>query len=257
MTATSLAGQMLLAVFAHPDDESLACGGTLARLADAGMRVVVVTASRGERGGPMAPLADDAIGRLRAAELVEAATVLGVGELVIGDHPDGDLRWRHVTEFGAELATYMRRHRPAAVITFGYDGLYWHPDHISVCERVTAAVRSLGAGAPPLYYVTMRHGVMTEIVTAASATGWVPPSGGFWGIPADAFGLRAERATITVNVERFVPQKLAAIRCHRSQMHDGDPFARLDGASARRLLGMEDFHRADIPAGGPPVLEQL
>ena len=75
-------------------------------------------------------------------------------ELILLDYPDGDLRWSHVTGFNAEILLFLRRRRPAAVITFDEDGLYWHPDHIGVHERVLTAVRSLGAEAPPLY---VRH----------------------------------------------------------------------------------------------------
>jgi LmbE family N-acetylglucosaminyl deacetylase len=62
----SLAGATVLAIFAHPDDESLACGGTLARLVDEGARVVVWSASHGERGAETGPARDDTLGRLRA-----------------------------------------------------------------------------------------------------------------------------------------------------------------------------------------------
>ena len=89
----SLAGKTVLAVFAHPDDESLACGGTLARLADAGVRVVLLCASHGERGAQTGPARDDELGQVRARELRRAAETLGTSDLLIFDHPDGDLRW--------------------------------------------------------------------------------------------------------------------------------------------------------------------
>src|SRR5262245_5100453 len=85
------------------------------------------------------------------------------------DHPDGNLRWAHITELHAQLVMALRHYRPAAVITFGEDGLYWHIDHIGVHERTTTAVALMGASAPPLYYVTMPVGVMREIVNAAGA----------------------------------------------------------------------------------------
>lgn len=253
----SLAGRTVLAVFAHPDDESLACGGTLARLADLGARVVVMSASHGERGALTGPARDDLLGAARALEMRQAAQTLGVDTLFLWDHPDGDLRWSHVSEFHADLVLFMRRCRPAAVITFGDDGLYWHLDHVGVHERTTTAVRSLGTEAPPLYYVTMKRGIMPEIVAVARAGGWEPTPKGFWSLVPESFGIAAEPSTILVDVADWVPRKLAAIECHRSQVGDGHPFARIDAADARRLLGVEYFHRADIATRQPPLLETL
>ncbi len=252
-----LLGRPVLAVFAHPDDESLACGGTLARLAEEGLRVVVMSASHGERGAHTGADRDDALGQRRAQELRAAAEVLGVAQLIIGDHPDGDLQWAHVSELHAELVTFMRGHPPAAVITFGEDGLYWHRDHVGVHERTTTAVRSLGDDAPPLYYVTMAKGVMTTIVQAAKQRGWTSPPHGFWSLAPEAFGLHAEPPTISIDVKAHVTRKLAAILCHESQMVDGHPLTDLDAGIAGALLGTEYFHRADIPTTRPPVLEAL
>jgi LmbE family N-acetylglucosaminyl deacetylase len=130
-------------------------------------------------------------------------------------------------------------------------------DHVGVHERTTSAVRSLGTNAPPLYYVTMPQGIMTEIVATARRRGWVPPARGFWSLEPEAFGIAAQPATITVDVANWVPRKLAAILCHRSQMVDGHPFAQLCEADARRLLGIEHFHRANIETTAQPVLERL
>src|SRR5207249_11046652 len=88
-----LAGRTILAVFAHPDDESLACGGTLARAADAGAKIVLLCATRGERGSisDLTLVPDGDLGRVRTGELREAAGVLGIADVVICDYPDGDL----------------------------------------------------------------------------------------------------------------------------------------------------------------------
>jgi LmbE family N-acetylglucosaminyl deacetylase len=254
----NLTGRLILAVFAHPDDESLACGGTLARLADRGAAVVVMTASHGERGGPTGPVRSDELGRQRAVEMQAAARALGVTRLFIWDHPDGDMRWAQVSEFHADLVLFLRRHRPDAVITFGQDGLYWHLDHVGVYERTTAAVQSLGADAPPLYYTTMPQGMMPQFVEAARRRGWSPPQQGFWSLVPEVFGIGAETPTITVDVGDWVVRKLTALQCHHSQMgDDGHPFAHVDERDARRLLGTEYFHRADIPTEGRPILETL
>ena len=257
MTRSALAGRTVLAVFAHPDDESLACGGTLARLADEGVRVVVIVASHGERGAQTGPARDDALGLTRAIEMRAAARALGVSDLIILDHPDGDLRWAHVSAFHADLLLIIRRHSPAAVITFGEDGLYWHLDHVGVHERTTTAVRSLGADAPALYYVTLKRGVMPDIVAMARSRGWTPPLKGFWSLEPEAFGIAAEEPTIVVDVADWVQRKLAAIECHRTQLGWGHPFSQIDEVDARRLLGVEYFHRADIPTTNLPLLEGL
>ena len=247
----------VLAVVAHPDDESLACGGTLARLSDAGVRTVLMCASAGERGALTGPARDNDLGRIRARELRQAAEVLGVRDLLTFDHPDGELRWAEVTDLLAEIVMTARRFKPAAVITFGADGLYWHLDHIGVHERTTAAMQLLGVDAPPLYYVTMPLGAMPAIVEHATARGWTPPSKGFWSLTPEAFGLAAEPPTLSVDVGAWAARKLAAIRCHRSQTGPNDPFALLDDEGARRWLGIEHFHHAPHGGSQEPVLESI
>lgn len=242
-------GRTVLVVLAHPDDEALACGGTIARLADAGARVVLVCASRGELGSVSDPalLAGRDLPTVRAAELAASAHVLGIAEVVQLAHEDGCLRWSPGLD--QELRELLVRHRPNAVLTFDADGLYWHPDHIGLHERVTAAVAS--SGMPALYYASMPRGAMRALVDAAHVRGGAPDGGGLWGIAPEAFGAEAPRATLRVDVTPWVDRKLAAIRCHRTQLGAGSPFAWIDDAGARSCLGVELFRRADqhAPAG--------
>jgi LmbE family N-acetylglucosaminyl deacetylase len=254
-----LAGFTILAVFAHPDDESLACGGTLARAADAGAKVVLLCATRGESGSISDPslVPDGDLGRVRTRELAEAAALLGLSEVTILDHPDGDLRWADVPELHAEIVMMIRRYRPYAVITFGEDGLYWHLDHIGIHERTLTAVLSFGADAPPLYYVTMAKGIMRAVVEAAHVRGAAPPDSNFWGIAPDAFGDAAEAPTFGIDVRDWAARKLNALRCHRTQLGPHNPLAWIDEADAQRFLGIEYFRRAPIPDAGGRVLEQL
>jgi LmbE family N-acetylglucosaminyl deacetylase len=258
-SARPLAGRTVLGIFAHPDDESLACGGTLARLADAGCRVVVVCASHGEAGSISDPtlVPDGDLGRVRASELSDACAVLGASEVIVLDHPDGDLRWDDVPELHAEIVALIQRFRPDAVITFAEDGLYWHLDHIGVHERTYTAVLSLGAEAPPLYYVTMQHGAMRQVVEAAHAKGGAPRDSSFWGIAADAFGDGANPPTFVIDVRDWAVRKLKALRCHRTQMGPNNPMAWIDEDEARRWLGVEQFRRAPLDAAGEPMLEHL
>ena len=257
--ARPLAGRTVLGVFAHPDDESLACGGTLARLADAGARVVVLCASRGEAGSCSDPslMPDGDLGAVRCGELRDAAAVLGLAEVIVLDHRDGDLRWADVPELHDEIVEMLVRYRPDAVITFAEDGLYWHLDHIGMHERTYTAVLSLGAAAPPLYYVTIQRGVMREVVAAAHAKGGAPPDSSLWGIEADAFGAGASPPDFVVDVRPWVARKLAALRCHRTQMGPNNPIAWIDDDDARRWLGQEQFRRSPLDATGDPILEHL
>ncbi len=257
--AGPLAGRSVLAVFAHPDDESLACGGTLARLSDAGARIVLVCASHGEAGSISDPslVPDGDLGRVRAQELRAAAAGLGAAEVIVLDHPDGSLRWRDVPELHAEIVMMIERFRPDAVITFAEDGLYWHLDHIGVYERTLTAVRSFGAGAPPLYCVTMPPGVMRELAEAAYAKGCAKADSGFWEIDPDAFGSEARLGTFAIDVRPWAARKLAALRCHRTQMGPGNPIAWIGEDEVRRWLGFEQFRRAPLESVDACMLEQL
>jgi LmbE family N-acetylglucosaminyl deacetylase len=253
-----LANQTILAVFAHPDDESIACGGTLARAADAGARVVLICASRGEKGSISDPdlVPDGDLGRVRVQELRAAAEALGIADLIICNHPDGDLRWASVPELHGEIVMALRRFRPDAVITFGEDGLCWHLDHIGVHERTSTALRTLGAAAPPLYFVTMPKGAIRAMVDEARGRGGAPDAS-FWGIEPDAFGDFAQPSTLTVDVRGWTMRKLAALRCHRTQMGARNPIAWVDDEEMRRWLGAEHFRRAGAGASRPSALDRL
>jgi N-acetyl-1-D-myo-inositol-2-amino-2-deoxy-alpha-D-glucopyranoside deacetylase len=250
----------VLAVFAHPDDESLTCGGTLARLADVGVRVVLMCGSRGERGFISDPalIAGADLGAIRIRELHHAAAVLGVTEVIALDHWDGDLRWHDVTEFHADIVAAIDGYRPEAVITFAENGLYWHLDHIGVHERTFTAVKSFGADAPALFYVTMPKGVMSEIVDAAHGMDGAVRDPSFWGIAPDAFGELGMPASIVVDARRWVGRKLEALRCHRTQIGPHNPIAWIHEAEARRWLGLEYFRRSPLASGvGVTVLDEI
>ena len=254
----SLAGRRLLAIFAHPDDESLACGATLAWCAAEGARVSVLCATRGEAGQRAAGCLEDvALGAVRRAELHEAAKQLAVDEVILLDHPDGCLTGVDPSLFRHEMVLTLRHVRPDVVITFGADGLYWHPDHIVVHERVTEAVEQLGASAPALFYVVFPSGLMRSVVETAQTNPGVPPDLSLWTIDADAFGAYAAEPTLIVDATAYVAQKLDALRCHRSQIDAHSPFTWLTPGQAAALLGREYFVHASVGDHGPAFIEQL
>lgn len=236
----------LLAVFAHPDDESLACGGTLARCVDAGVEVTLVCATRGEAGSinPALVLDRASLGAVREAELREAADVIGLHEVVVLGHRDGMLPWAEPGRLEADVAAEFDRVAPDAVLSFGADGLYWHPDHIAIAARTASVVRARAHTRPvTLYEVTMPPGAMTGLAAAVRArtgdTALAP-----WGLAAEAFGKGALAPTVVVDVSEVIDRKLAALACHRTQLGPHNPLAHLDRGLALAHLGVEHFHVA-------------
>ena len=134
----------LLGVFAHPDDEVFCAGGTIARAAEAGAEVMIVSATRGEQGQIRDPAAATrrTLGAVRERELCAAAAELGVQRVQVLAYPDGTLQ-HHRSSLGAAIADIMRRFDPDTVITFGADGGYGHPDHVAISETATKAFRAL------------------------------------------------------------------------------------------------------------------
>src|SRR5262249_21740709 len=130
---------------AHPDDESLGFGGTLAKYAATGTDVFLVTATRGEGGryrgsrdvGHPGP---EALGRIREEELRNAVAALAIRELAWLDYRDTQLDRADPNEAVSRIVNHLRRIRPHVVVTFGPDGAYGHPDHIAISQFTTAAV---------------------------------------------------------------------------------------------------------------------
>ena len=256
--APDLAGRTVLAVLAHPDDESLCCGATLACCSAQGARVSLLCATRGEAGERTSGISDDvALGTVRRGELDEAAQLLGIHDVMLLDHPDGSLMGEDHDVFRQEVVVAIRHFRPDVVITFGADGLYWHPDHIYVHERVSEAVRLFGPGAPALYYVVFPVGLMRRVVETAQANPGAPEGLSLWHMDADAFGAYAQEPTLTVDARRYVAAKMAALRSHRTQIGASSPFTWLTDQQAADLVGREYFVRADAGAAGATFLDSL
>src|SRR5262245_10660229 len=143
----------LMCVLAHPDDESLGNGGILAKYAAEGVETYLVTATRGERGwfGKESEYPGlEALGKIREAELLAAAKVLGIGSVDFLDYIDGDLDQADPAEAIAKIMGHLRRIKPDVVVTFGPDGAYGHPDHIAICQFTTAAI--VEAANPNSFY---------------------------------------------------------------------------------------------------------
>ena len=255
-----LEGRSLLAVFAHPDDESLAAGGLLAWCAARGARVSLLCASRGEagRGSSFAKAPEDGdLGEIRRRVLRDAAAALGLADVVLLHHPDGMLPWLDAGVLASDVHETIAAARPDVVVTFGEDGLYWHPDHIAVYEATRAAVTALGGHAPALFYVTMPPGQMQAVLAAATPRLGAGSRRDLLGIEdAAAFGAAAQPPTLVLHTGAFAVRKLAALRCHRTQV-EGGPFDQLSAAEAEALLGVEHYRRADVGSAAPAFIERL
>src|SRR5689334_11448255 len=133
----------LMCILAHPDDESLGMGGTLAKYAEEGIETYLVTATRGERGrfGNAAVRPEPrVVGEVREAEVRAAGKELGLREVHFLDYIDGDLDRADPDEAQRRIVGFLRRIRPHVVVTFGPDGAYGHPDHIAISQFAGAAV---------------------------------------------------------------------------------------------------------------------
>ncbi|MEP7341509.1 MAG: PIG-L deacetylase family protein [Acidobacteriota bacterium] len=249
----------LLAVFAHPDDESLVAGGTLARYAAEGWQTALICATRGEWG----PISDDALadyetlGQVRERELRAACEVLGVSWLRFLDLEDACVSAVIATEEEAlvleKIVRAIRELRPQTIITFGPDGLYGHADHIAIGQLATTA-RSLAADSTAfpqhltenlaahhvtnLHFATAPQELYPELLARLAESGY---GAHLWGIPPERFGIPAEEITTVVDVAPFVEQKLRALRCHRTQLDADHVFTLITPELAAEYLRLEYF----------------
>lgn len=133
----------LLCILAHPDDETLAAGGILARYAAEGIATSLICATRGERGWRGLENANpgpQALGRIREMELVRAAQVLGLRQVQLLDFVDGELDQIDPGVIVPQIAALLRRIRPQVVVTFDPNGVSGHPDTIAICQFTHSAL---------------------------------------------------------------------------------------------------------------------
>jgi N-acetyl-1-D-myo-inositol-2-amino-2-deoxy-alpha-D-glucopyranoside deacetylase len=230
----------VLAVFAHPDDESLLAGGVLAGCAAAGRRVAIVSMTRGERG-PEAGVDGRGLGEVREVELLAAARALGASAAECLDYPDGDLAGVDEEQAAQALSRLVAREQPELVISFSEEGLYWHPDHLAVSRLLEAALALLDHGAPAwLYGATWPEEHARRLVSQMLARG-LPAD--LWGLDPDAFGAAPDAITTSLDVRPFLPAKLAALRAYTTQIGPDHVLGALPNDLAEEFLGREYFVR--------------
>jgi N-acetylglucosamine malate deacetylase 2 len=232
----------VVAVVAHPDDEVLIAGGTLALAAAAGTPTAVVSLTSGERG-PTAPESlrtGETLSDARRRELHAAALALGVPWARCLLHPDGALAAQDYDQVAAELARLLHACEPGVLLTFGADGLYGHPDHIATCAIVARTARRLDRDVA-VFESVWPPDLMAEIVQTAQLRN-LPT--GLWGLDASAFGV-ARATAVDLDVRPVLRRKLRALRAHNTQFAADHLLAALPYDLAQRLLGTESWAAAD------------
>ena len=247
----------LMCVVAHPDDESLGMGGTLAKYAAEGIETYLVTATRGERGrfgeGEVSP-GLEVVGQMREAELLAAAQTLGIREVRFLGYIDGDLDQADPTEAMAKIVTHLRRVKPQVVITFGPEGAYGHPDHIAISQFTTAAVVCAAdsnytpQGEPPT--PAEAHRVSKFYYAAWSEDKWAAYQAAFRDlkIKVDDTERRATAwadwaITTVIDTSSFWKTVWQAVSCHKTQMAIFSQLEHLPDEHHQALWGTQEYYR--------------
>jgi N-acetyl-1-D-myo-inositol-2-amino-2-deoxy-alpha-D-glucopyranoside deacetylase len=256
----------LLLVHAHPDDETINNGVTMAKYAKDGAQVTLVTCTRGEEGevlvAELANLAsdkDDKLGQHREIELKDAMTHLGISDFRFLGAPNkkwrdsgmmgmpqndrADVFWQSDLEESAnELVKIILEIKPQVLITYDEFGGYGHPDHIKahrVAMRAAEIAETNGWKIEKIYWNTMPRSVIQMGIEKMKEVG----SDFFGAESVDdlPFAKPDELVTSVVHASEFVPQKLAAMKAHATQISVDGPFFALSNNLGLSVWGDEYY----------------
>ncbi|HLU46089.1 MAG TPA: mycothiol conjugate amidase Mca [Natronosporangium sp.] len=274
----------LMAVHAHPDDESSKGAATMARYAAEGVSVLVVTCTGGERGSVLNPKLDrpevwENIAEIRRAEMEAARTILGVDHAWLGfvdsglpegdpppPLPEGCFALEEVSVAAERLVALMRQFRPHVVTTYDETGGYPHPDHI-MCHKVSmAAFEAAGdphrypeAGPPwqPLklyYHMTFHKARVLALHEAMLAAGLESPYTDWlkrWEERPDV----SHRITTRVPCAEYFPVRDDALRAHATQVDPDGFWFQVPMEIQQRVWPTEDYELARSHVGYPDGIE--
>jgi|SRR5882757_6752946 len=252
----------LLLVHAHPDDETITCGATMARYVAEGASVTLVTCTLGEEGEILVPaLAQigpdgaDQLGGYRISELSSACAALGVtdhrflggaghfrdsGMMGLPQNSAPRAFWGAPLDSAASLlAAVIDEVRPAVVITYDERGGYGHPDHIQTHRVTMRAVDLAGWRAAKVYWAAVPESVLrADIATMRDADSPFV-------LPEDpellGFATPDDAVTTQIDASAFLPAKRAAMQAHATQITVDGPFYALSNNLGRPLSGVEHF----------------
>jgi LmbE family N-acetylglucosaminyl deacetylase len=244
-----------MAVLAHPDDESLGFGGTLATYAASGGDVSLVTATRGDRGrfrgfrpGDERHPGQAGLAAIRERELRAAAATLGIGDVTVLDYPDQQLDAAEAGSIVRRIAAEMRRVRPDVVLTFGPDGAYGHPDHIAISQFTTAAVAAAADAAEPidqpahavskLYYLAWPASAYAAYEAAVNKLSSLVD-----GVERQATPWPDWAITTVIDTSQHWATVWQAVSCHDSQLSGYERLKDLPAEHHRHIWGRQSFYR--------------
>ncbi|HZS01763.1 MAG TPA: N-acetyl-1-D-myo-inositol-2-amino-2-deoxy-alpha-D-glucopyranoside deacetylase [Chloroflexota bacterium] len=271
----------LMAVHAHPDDEAIGTGATLALYAAQGVRTVLVTCTDGAVGEIVDPTVahPNNLAEVRAEELRAACAILGVADLhwlgyrdsgMMGTPENDDPRsfWRaDLDEATGRLVALIRQHRPQVVVTYDENGFYGHPDHIQA-NRVTVAAfhaagdptrypaQGLAPWAPSkLYYTAVPVSRVLDLGRRLHELNIEAP---FSADPeALDFGTPDEQIVATIDARAYAQRKREALAVHRSQVLDTHFFLALPPPVWEEAMGVEYYERPICTVPAPAQEDDL
>jgi LmbE family N-acetylglucosaminyl deacetylase len=247
----------LVSFHAHPDDEAIACGGTMADAAARGHRVVLVSATRGEHGEVPAGLLrpGESLAERRTAETAEAARILGVSRVEFLGYRDSGMLgtpendapgcfWRaDVEEAAGRLAAILVQEEAEALTIYDDHGGYGHPDHVQV-HRVGVRAAAL-AGTGRVYEATFDRDHFAAVMAEGAASLGVEGPGEEFGELGTPGGL----ITTTVDVRHHLDRKRRAMAAHASQISETSIFLAMAPEGFTALWGQEWYIRRGAPPG--------
>lgn len=256
----------LLCIFAHPDDESMGMGATLAKYSAEGVETHLVCATRGERGwfGPEEQNPGlSALGELREGELRRATEALGMKGVHFLDYIDGDLDRANPAEVIAKIVTHIRAIQPHVIVTFPPDGGYGHPDHIAIGQFTQAAIICAADASyadaknlPPhrvskLYYMVDAENFVNFITSVMGDITFEVD-----GQTRGEVAWKEWMVTTRIDMSAHCVTALRAIKCHESQLATLGPLVEAPEEMAAQVLALQGtFYRAFSLVNGGRKLE--
>jgi LmbE family N-acetylglucosaminyl deacetylase len=250
----------LVCFHAHPDDESITSGGTMAKASAEGHRVVLVLATGGENGEVPDDLASgETLKERRRVETERSADILGVARIAwLGYEDSGMQGWEQngnpasflqadVDDAAGRLASILREEDADVLTTYDWHGNYGHPDHIKV-HTVGHRAAAL-ASTPIVYEVTINRDEMERFMAThadalSNESGERPTTD-----DGNPFGQPESELTTAVDVSAFIDAKRRSLMCHASQVTDSGLFLRMPPEIFLEAFGTEWFTRVGAPKG--------